>query len=162
NLTGLHESCCADEEPHLQFRYRMIRLWQVPKERLLRGGLAMLALAPLGAVRPDELPRVIDRMADQLRQRTDRALRGKLWTAIYVAMGLRYEQALVNQLLQGVHEMEESVTYQAIIEKGFAKGLAEGREKGLEKGLKSALLIIGRRHFGEPDQKVQAALDQLH
>jgi predicted transposase YdaD len=158
NLTGLHQSRCEDEDPHLEFRYRVLRLWQLPAERMLAGGLGMLALAPISAVRKEALPWVIERVGEGLRRRADVALRGKLWTAIYVAMGLRYERSLVNQLLQGVHEMEESVTYQAIIEKGFEKG----ERLGLEKGLKSALLIVGRRRFGEPGQKVQAALDQLH
>src|SRR5438132_13996940 len=41
-----------------------------------------------------------------------------LWGMTYILMGLRYEQALVNQLLEGVVAMEESVTYQAILARG--------------------------------------------
>jgi hypothetical protein len=33
-------------------------------------------------------------------------------------MGLRFEQALVDRLFQGVMNMEESVTYQALLQKG--------------------------------------------
>jgi predicted transposase YdaD len=158
NLTGLHVSCCEKEEPHLEFRYRVLRLWQVPVERMLAGGLAMLALAPISSARREELPRVIERVAEGLRRGADALLRGKLWTAIYVAMGLRYERGLVNQLLRGVHEMEESVTYQAIIEKGVEKGRRQGREEGLKAGL----LAFGRNRFGEPDPQVLTVLENLH
>ena len=37
-------------------------------------------------------------------------------------MGLRYDEALADKLLEGVRAMEDSVTYQAIIRKGEAKG----------------------------------------
>jgi predicted transposase YdaD len=49
-------------------------------------------------------------------------------------LGLRYEQALIDQLLQGVRAMEESVTYQAIFKKGNEKGFERGIEKGIEEG----------------------------
>ena len=44
-------------------------------------------------------------------------------------MGLRYERELVNKLLRGVVEMEESVTYRAIVEEGMAKGIAKGEAR---------------------------------
>jgi predicted transposase YdaD len=161
NLTGLHQSRCADEEPHVQFRYRVIRLWQIPKERLLSGGLAMLALAPLGAVREEELPGVIERVADELRQRVDAPLRGKLWTAIFVAMGLRYEQPVVSRLLRGVHEMEESVTYQWIIEKGKQKGIEQGREEGALSEARKMLILAGEQVLGAPDVRARKTIEAI-
>ena len=39
-------------------------------------------------------------------------------------MGLKYERPFVNELLKGVCDMKESVTYQGILEKGEAIGEA--------------------------------------
>jgi predicted transposase YdaD len=80
-----------------------------------------------------------------------------LWTATQVLMGLRYEEALVDQLLQGVIAMEESVTYQAII----AKGKAEGRDEGRLQEAKRLLLLQGRELLGEPGAKVTAAVEAI-
>jgi predicted transposase YdaD len=117
NLTGVYERQFAGEPSYLTFRYQVIRVWQLPVERLLAGGLGTLPLAPISAVTTTELPGVIRRMKERLRGRS-RAQAGDVWTATYLLMGLRYEQALVNQLLEGVIAMEESVTYQALIAKG--------------------------------------------
>ena len=81
----------------------------------------------------------------------------ELWSAAYILMGLRYQDALIESLLQGVANMEESVTYQAIIRKGEARGQAMGREAEARR----MLLLQGRRRFGEPSAQVQAALDAL-
>ncbi len=58
------------------------------------------------------------------------SLAADLWSAAFILMGLRYERALIQKLLQGVVTMKESVTYQAIIEEGMAEGLAKGLAKG--------------------------------
>jgi hypothetical protein len=77
----------------------------------------------------------------------------ELWSATYILMGVRYDDALIDTLLQGVLAMEESVTYQKIIRKGKAEGKAEEARK--------ILLLLGRDHFGEPSAEVQAVLDAL-
>ena len=46
---------------------------------------------------------------------------GVLWTAADVLMGLRYPRPLVNDLLRGIHNMKDSVTYQGIVEEGVVK-----------------------------------------
>jgi predicted transposase YdaD len=51
-------------------------------------------------------------------------------------MGLRYERAVIQKLLQGVLTMKESVTYQAIIEEGEAKGEAKGKTEEARKLLR--------------------------
>jgi predicted transposase YdaD len=83
---------------------------------------------------------------------------GRLWTAAYVLMGLGYEQPVVEQLLQGVLGMKESVTYQAILAEGEAKGKAEGAIEELRK----VPLSQGEERFGEPAPPwAAAALAQL-
>ena len=115
-------------------------------ERLLAGGLGTLPLAPIGAVTESELPGVIDRLKEKLAAPRYRKAAGPLWTAVDVLMGLRYDRALIEQLLQGVRGMKESVTYQAIVEEGVAKGIVKGELQGARR----ILFHQGERRFGEP------------
>jgi predicted transposase YdaD len=156
-LTGWYERGFDDEPFDVALRYRSVRVWQVPAEQWLAGGLGLVPLAPLGDVRPGELPAVISRMKKRLGPKVPPSQTAELWSAAYVLMGLRYEQALIQTLLQGVITMKESVTYQAILEEGKAEGEAKGRAKEARK----ILLLLGRDQFGEPSATVQAALDVL-
>ena len=108
-----------------------------------------MPLAPLGAVRQQDLPSVIARMKQRLDREAPPGQIADLWSATYILMGVRYEDALVQSLLQGVLTMKESVTYQAIIREGEAK---EARKM---------ILIQGREKFGEPSAEVEAALNAL-
>ncbi len=77
-----------------------------------------MPLAPISAVAEQELPRVIKRMRERLR-REERAK--ELWTATRILLGLRFPNALIDALLQGVMGMKESVSYQAIVAEGLAE-----------------------------------------
>jgi predicted transposase YdaD len=134
-----------DTEPYRIFRYQVIRVWELPVERLLSGGLARLALAPIGAIASTDLSDVLRTMRQRLETVTDRGRLGRLWTAVYVLMGMRYDQALVDQLLQGVLGMKESVTYQAIVAEGRVEGLRMGRIEEARK----ILLELGQERFGK-------------
>jgi len=60
--------------------------------------------------------------------------------------------------------MKESVTYQAILAEGEAKGEAKGRAQGLTEGLKAlrnALLALGEKQFGAPDQPTRMAVEAI-
>ncbi len=74
-LTGVYERGFPGEEPYLTFRYQVVRVWRLPPEPLLTGGLALLPLAPISAVTEAELPGIIqaDRTA---AQRPSRAAAG--------------------------------------------------------------------------------------
>ena len=121
-------------------------MWQLPAETFLSGGLGILPLAPLSAVVAAELPDVIRRMEQRISAEATPDEAGTLWTATDVLMGLRYPRAQVAQLLQGVHGMKESVTYQAIVE----EGKVEARQE--------VLLQLGRRRFGMPNPSSEMVL----
>jgi predicted transposase YdaD len=122
----------------------------VPAEKWLSGGLGLVPLAPLGAVQPEELPGVIAQMKKLLGRKVAPAQAADLWSATYILMGLRYERALIQNLLQGVVTMKESVTYQAILQEGEAKGEIEEAKK--------ILVLQGRNRFGEPPVQALAAI----
>jgi len=75
--------------------------------------------------------------------------RRKLWSAAYILMGLRYEKMLINRLLEGVMDMEESVTYQAILEKGELRYARRN------------LLRQGQERFGRVPAGVRASIEAM-
>ena len=78
----------------------------------------------------------------------------KLWTATYLLMGLRFSEELAFQLLEGVQNMRESTTYQAILREGR-------RRKGGSKENKSSCFAMGTKRFGEPDAATIAAIEAI-
>jgi hypothetical protein len=68
-------------------------------------------------------------------------------------MGLRYPGTLIAQVLERVRDMEESVTYQAIVRKG--------REEGRTEEARAILLRLGGKWFGALSIEVQAALTAI-
>lgn len=150
-LDGRYRRQFPDEEPHLDFRYQVIRVWELQAEALLNGGLATLPLAPLADVGRNELSGVIDRMAKRFRQANRQT--PDLWAASFVLMGLRYDKPLIERLLREIGMMEESVTYQAIIRKGEERGVRIGEQR--------ALLIQGTEWFGAPAAAIRAAIESI-
>jgi hypothetical protein len=135
----------GDPVPYDVFRYRVIRLWDVPVADLLKGGLGTLPLAPLTDEAVVDLTAVVGQVEQRFRSEASAAEADKLRAATFVLLGLRYEPAVIEKLFQGVTSMEESSTYQWLISRGE----------------KRALLLQGRKKFGQPDEAVQATLDKL-
>lgn len=168
-MTGLVRHTLGSER-YLEFHYRVVRIWQRPVEAMLSAGVGALPLAPLADVNLADLPGVIGAMHTRLKSEVTLSEAAQLWTATYVLMGLRYDQALVTKLLQGVRAMEESVTYQAIISKGRTEGEAKGKAEGMALGeaegaageARRILLLLGTDAFGKPDAAAQAAIGRLH
>ncbi len=148
-LTGSFERRFLDQEPIALLRYRVLRVWQLPVESLLAGGVGTLPLAPISDVNEARVPDVIRRMKERLsREQRDR-LANDLWSATYVLLGLRYSDAFADLLFQEVLGMEESTTYQAIVRKGR---LAEARQ---------ILLDLGREQFGPGDEATLRTLNAI-
>jgi predicted transposase YdaD len=157
-LTGRYEEPFHDEEePYLIFHYQVVRVWRLPPEPLLTGGLALLPLAPISAVTEAELPGIIQRMERRLSDRRERRQAQVVLGASYILLGLRYSPALAAQLFRGVVSMKESSTYQAILE----EGRAEGRTEGAVVEAKKLLRLLGDDAFGLPDLRTAARIERL-
>lgn len=157
-LTGRLERILPDGTVYHWFSYSVIRVWQIPAADFFAAGLSLLPLAPIAQVERADLPDVLARMDTRLEAAkaanllTDADVK-ELWTAAFVMMGLRYDRAFNQKLLQGVMQMRESVTYQAIVEEGFDKGsLVEARK---------IIRRVGERRFGAALPAVVAALDSV-
>lgn len=149
-LTGLWQAGFPGETPYHVFRYGAIRVWQLPGEKLLSGGVGTLPLAPISAVTEAALPGIIEKMERRLRGQRLRDGAAEVWSAVFILLGLRYSQDVARRLLRGVRSMKESVTYQAIVEEGEAKGaLAEARK---------VVRLLGEDLWGLPDARSAAAI----
>ena len=156
-LSGLLELRLPDGTPYLVFTYRVVRVWQRPVEEILAGGLGALPLAPLSDVAESELPNVIARMKERINAEATREDAGKLWASTFVLMGLRYPKETAIELLRGVQDMEESSTYQYILEKGEVKG----RQEGQIEAERRTLLRLGSKRFGAPTEATRAAIEAI-
>jgi predicted transposase YdaD len=139
----------GEDEPYLTFRYSVVRVWRLPAEPLLSGGLALLPLAPISAVTEAELPGIIKRIEQRLSGRRARKIAPKLWAAAFILVGMRYSAALAEQLFRGVVSMKESTTYQLI--------LTEGARNEARKVLR----LLGDDAFGPPDARTARLIEGL-
>jgi len=160
-LTGVFEKAFPGRGPSGMFWYDVIRIWLEPPEKLLTAGLTLLPLAPVSNVAPDQLEVVLREVAERLKREADPELMKTLWTATTVFTSLRYSREQVRAMIEGVTKMifgipgiEESWVYQDIL----AKGVAEGEAKGAVEGERNALLRLGRKKLGEPDERVLSQL----
>ena len=168
-LTGLLQQRLPDGWLYHEFRYRVVRVWELPVEEVLAAGIGTLPLAPLAAVAPEAVPDVLRRVQDRLVREAAPDARPSLWTATYLLMGLRYPDGFTEAVFGGISamNMEDSTTYMAILRKGEAKGRAEGRAEGEAEGeakgrveeARRILLRQGRRRFGPPAPHVVAAIE---
>ena len=135
-----------------QYNYKVVRMWGEDPEPYLTSGINLVPLAPITNVTEVELPGLVRRMAERINAEPQPSA-AKLWTAAYLLMGLRYSKDVASHLLEGVLNMRESTTYQAI--------LREGRQEGRITGEQRLLVRMGTKRFGEPDTAILAAIEAI-
>jgi hypothetical protein len=151
-ITGRWEICTPSGELCVAFHYRVVRLWQVPVDTILDGGLGILPLAPLAAGAADQIEAVVERMRRRFVAEAP-AEEGTLRAATYLLMGLRFDAETARRLILGGRQMRESSTYQAILEEGQLEGaLIEARK---------ILLDLGTRLLGDPGAAVKKKIDDI-
>ncbi len=159
-LVGVLELFHPDGSVYLYFKYGVVRLWDIPAESVLSGGLATLPLALLSNLSGTTPETVVERMDRRVRAETSENQREELWASAYLLSGLRFN-ATESELLLGkvVAQMRESSTYQKILQ--------DGRVEGVLQGERDALLRIGSRRLGTPNLSTRgiierASLSRLH
>lgn len=154
HLTGkLRYQFEDDEDSYLVFRYDVLRVWQLPVEMVMAGGLGVLPLAPLTAVPKRGVPAIIARMDERIEHEAAPRAARKLRAAAKLLLGLRFSREQATLLMPGEKWMKDSDTYLEILEEGEAKGrVAEA---------KRFLLRLGKVQFGLPDRATKAALDAV-
>ena len=151
-ITGL----LADDE--INFRYQVVRLWELSAESLLSAPLALLPLVPLTDVSANELPAVVNQIGRRINGIATEAEKSHLWQAASLLMGLKYEKDFIDQILEGVmFDLRDSSVYRAAI----SEGKAEGKAEGLMLGERNVILRQGRKRFGEPTPQTLVKLETM-
>jgi predicted transposase YdaD len=150
---GLLERGLPGEALASTLRYEVIRVWRLPAEQLLAGGIGTLALAPISDVSESEVRPVLRRVRERLSGTMAPRRAADVLAATYVLLGVRYSEAFAHALFQEVLGMKESTTYQAIVR--------EGRELGRVEEARRILLRLGKSRFGTPDAAVRGALEGI-
>jgi predicted transposase YdaD len=130
----------------------------LPPERLLRGGIGTLPLAPISSVTEAQLPAVVDAVARRLEAEAAPHEVPDLWACTQILMGIRWPRQLIHQVLKGARQMKDSVIYQEILEEGIEKGI----EKGRVTEARMLLLRRGARTLGIPEAVIHSRLDAIN
>jgi hypothetical protein len=157
-MTGHVRYDTAHGRGKIDFRFELVRLWEIPADRLLATGIGTAALAVLGRLpgqRNTEagLEAVFREFDRRLRVEVQPAEARDLRASVRVLMGLRIDKAAARALVERVTTMEESTVYQVILEKGEARGLALGARR--------TLLATAKARLGRPTKKTLAALEAI-
>jgi hypothetical protein len=155
-LTGTVLRTDAAGHEYLRFAYTVVRLWELPADALLSGGLGAAALALLTDDAEPRLQELVNRLAERAAQEMPtKADADLLLSCGYILTGLRYDEAVARTLFHGVQKMKESSTYRAILEEGRTEGLLTARREDL-------LAVLQERFRAVPPEieaKIQATTD---
>lgn len=162
-----------DGGPQVDFRFRVLRVWEIPAEHFLAGGLGTLPLAPIAQASPERLPAVIREVGRRLDTEATPAQKELLISATWVLLGLKFEPDFAMDLMRRITHMKESATYQAAVREGVAigreeginlgreQGLTLGREAGAIEGIKHLLFRMTVKRLGEPPSRIRERIEGL-
>ena len=139
-LTGAYKQRSRSVMPYLTFRYRVVRLWQVPVKTLLLPGSSVVVAAVLadhGTLPADEIAL---RIATCINVISDIDTRAMLFTIAYNLAGLRFNDSQADIMFgREISVLEKySSTVQATLRRGEAR----------------LLLTSAEQLFGAPSQEI--------
>jgi predicted transposase YdaD len=164
DLTGYFELLGADNKPYASFRYTVVRLWEESVEDLISAGPGIAPLALLTNEAAVDLPSAFSRLRERLRSD---AVPGKVESVVlgsaYVLCGLRYTAQQIENLYRDLSmTLEDSTTYQLILQKGRTEGRNEGRNEWVALGrveeAQSLILRLGTKRFDQPPAAIALAI----
>ncbi len=146
--TGEHQVTCPDGGVALAWRYRVIRLWQMPAEELLALGRPAL-LALLGQTRIVQPERVLPAAIAALEQVADYGQRVRLFNAFTSLMRDEEVLMMAERLMEAMDEglMMDTPFLRRIREKGRNEGRAEGRNEGRVEAMQRNTLDVLATRF---------------
>jgi hypothetical protein len=139
-LTGAYKQRSRGVMPYLTFRYRVVRLWQVPVKTLLLPGSSVTVagvLSDYGTLTADE---IAERIAACINLISDIDTRAMLFTIAYNLAGLRFNDSQADIMFgREISVLEKySSTVQATLRRGEAR----------------LLLTSAEQLFGAPSQEI--------
>jgi hypothetical protein len=157
DMTGRYQRVGVTGKPISEFHYHVERVWERPMEFWQERGVALEAAFSLVT---DEAGRKLERNVQRFRERlkdsgVDETTEKTLINSSYFMCGLRYNRGVVDEIYRRLNMLlEESTTYQGVLQKGERKGKAKGRIEGARR----ILLQLGAERFGKPSREVLRSL----
>ena len=157
NDSGLYQVDDLDQSPVLAWRYRVLRLWEMPADALL----TLTPVAPLalvGLMRMANPEATLTAVVARMRQIADGERRGHLLTALLALLPEEEMVTMVERLLTEDDLLAElDLPYlRKIRDEGRAEGHAEGHAEGRQAGEAELLLRLLRLRFGPLSTEVTA------
>lgn len=157
--SGVHRRFDVKGQLIAEFHYRVEKVWERPVEYWLSAELGMRPLAILTDEASRNLSKGVDALVDSIEREEDKAEIKALLASAYILCGLRYQRDTINNAFGRLNMMlEESTTYQGILEEGEARGLSRGLSQGLSQGLRNTIIRIGSKRFGPPTESITRTL----
>ncbi len=119
------------QAPNISSKFTIIRLWEEPTDLFLKT-VGLLPFAILSAT--DEPVKVLTKMAARIEEISDTKLKSNLAASSFILAGLLLDKETISKILRK-DIMQESVTYQLILEEGLLQGKQEGLLQGKQEGL---------------------------
>jgi len=142
-LTGFY-TITDEAGVYLQLRYTVIRVWNLQCDQLLALPPGLLPLALLTNDARGRLPELIEKIDHRLEQeKVTKTDHEELLLACNILLGLRYDMDDINPLFRRFLDMEESSTYQGILNKGREKGMEKGLQEGELRTLRAVIFELG-------------------
>jgi len=159
----------AGEAPYRYLRYQVVRVRELHAEELAKGGWGMFPLAPLCDDAEPWIRDLIQRMKQRVVHEHPNVAEGKeLWSTTADLLGLRFDDPLLDELLQEMTNMidlRDSKSYQRrkAEAKAEVKAEAEAELKAEVKAeaLRDTILRLGKKRFGKPSAKVVRELNAI-
>jgi predicted transposase YdaD len=145
---------------YLEFRYDVIRVWQMRWRDVAAAGVGALPLATLTDDAERDAATIVGQFNATVRSRRSSTDLYALWSAVHLMLGLKYSELEISESWEGVRIMslsdvlQESSTFQAILK----RGREEGREEGRLEALREVLLDLGTRILGQPTKRVRSLI----
>lgn len=145
------------EDKNTRHSYRVIRLWEEDPTPLLTNP----ALLPLATLAKTNSPNaLLEQVAAQVDMIEEPRQRENLAACVTVLAGLRFDDNLVSQLFRE-EIMQESVTYQRILQKGLQQGQEQGKQQGRQEEAQAMIIRLLTRRFGAVAPEVREQIDNL-
>jgi hypothetical protein len=137
------------------FRFHVVRVWEIPSGTFLHGPLALLPLAPVGAVDRAEVHRVISEVDRRVDREATRAQAEMLRAATLQLLALRFDEEFIAQLVKFMATIDLSQTplWRAIEKHGADAARLEHA--------RASVLGVGRKKFGPAPNDVEAAINSI-
>jgi len=141
---GRHQIKCSDGKVILSWRYRVIHLWKMKAEKLLKLNRPAL-LALIGQTQIDNPKKVLPQVVKRLRTVEDDEMRGRLFTALLALMNEKEMIDMIERMIARDNLLLDTPYIRRWREEGFKEGLEEGLETGFKRGRTEGSVIALRR-----------------